>query len=227
MSPLDATKISFIMGFIVFVSSHRVTAPQYGEGRNISISRLRYSANHNAPDSWPIRARLASQNDELCKNQPVSERQRSNNNVQYVKINVFLNFKPHKHITPNTQNNLLFSSVIWPPLIKGLDVLILPWWDRRWQKWPIPRVQSVLRNRRCMTDPESQREVLRPADSPLRRPRTDAVHHWSKCWSAERVTGWAPKLKHGTSALTQCISISQTQARLGFKEPEGHMQKWA
>ncbi len=46
------------MGFIVLVSSRRDTASQYGEGRNISISRLRYSANHNAPDSWPIRARL-------------------------------------------------------------------------------------------------------------------------------------------------------------------------
>ncbi len=56
------------MGFIVFVSSHRDKASQYGKGRNISISRLRYSANHNTLDSWPIRARLASQNDELCKN---------------------------------------------------------------------------------------------------------------------------------------------------------------
>ncbi len=62
------------MGFIVFVSSRRDTASQYGEGRNISITRLRYSANHNALDSWPIRAHLASQNDELCKNQHVSER---------------------------------------------------------------------------------------------------------------------------------------------------------
>ncbi len=62
------------MGFIVLVSSRRDTASQYGEGRNISISRLRYSANHNAPDIWPIRARLASQNDELCNNQRVSER---------------------------------------------------------------------------------------------------------------------------------------------------------
>ncbi len=44
-----------------FASQH--IASQYGEGRNISISRLRYSANHNASDSWPIRARIASQND--------------------------------------------------------------------------------------------------------------------------------------------------------------------
>ncbi len=33
------------MGFIVFVSSRQDTASQYGKGRNISISRLRYSAN--------------------------------------------------------------------------------------------------------------------------------------------------------------------------------------
>ncbi len=75
MSPLNATNASFIMCFIVFVSSRRDTASQYGKGRNISISRLRYSANHNALDSWPIRAHLASQNDELCKNRSVSERQ--------------------------------------------------------------------------------------------------------------------------------------------------------
>ncbi len=75
MSPLDATNASYIMGFIVFVSSHRDTASsQYGKGCNIYVSRLRYSANHNALDSWPIRARLASQNVELCKNQRVSER---------------------------------------------------------------------------------------------------------------------------------------------------------
>ncbi len=74
MSPLDATNALFIMGFIVFVSSRRDMASQYGKGPNISVSRLRYSANHNALDSWPIRARLASQNDELCKNQYISER---------------------------------------------------------------------------------------------------------------------------------------------------------
>ncbi len=74
MSPLDATNALFKMGFIVFVSSLRATASQYGEGRNISASRLRYWANHNALDSWPIRARFASQNDELCKNRCVSEK---------------------------------------------------------------------------------------------------------------------------------------------------------
>ncbi len=62
------------MGFIVFVSSLRDTASQYGKGRNSSVSRLRYSANHNALDSWPIKAHLASQKDELCKNWSVSER---------------------------------------------------------------------------------------------------------------------------------------------------------
>ncbi len=73
MSPLDAKNASFIMGFIVFVSSRQDTASQYGKGRNISVTRFRYSANHNALDSWPIRAHIASQNDELCKNRCVSE----------------------------------------------------------------------------------------------------------------------------------------------------------
>ncbi len=74
MSPLDATNASFVMGFVVFVSSHQDTASQYGEGRNITVTRLRYSANHNAPDNWPIRARITSQNDKLCKNVRVTER---------------------------------------------------------------------------------------------------------------------------------------------------------
>ncbi len=38
-------------GFYCFVSLCRDTASQYGEGRNISVSRLRHSANHNALDS--------------------------------------------------------------------------------------------------------------------------------------------------------------------------------
>ncbi len=88
MSPLDATNASFIMSFIVLVSSRRDTVSQHGKGHNSSVTRLRYSANHNALDSWPIRPCLASQNDELCKNRRVSER-RSNNNVQYVENNVF------------------------------------------------------------------------------------------------------------------------------------------
>ncbi len=72
MSPLDATNASFIMGFIVFVSSR--TASQYSKWHNISVTSLRYSANHNALDSWPIRACLASQNDELCENRCISEK---------------------------------------------------------------------------------------------------------------------------------------------------------
>ncbi len=47
--------------------SRRDTTSQYGKGHNISISRLKYSANHNALDSWPIRACLASQNNEFGK----------------------------------------------------------------------------------------------------------------------------------------------------------------
>ncbi len=40
---LITTNASFIVGFIVFVSSRRDTASQYGERHNISVSRLSYS----------------------------------------------------------------------------------------------------------------------------------------------------------------------------------------
>ncbi len=70
---LNETNALFIVGLIVLVSSCRDVASQHSKGRNFSVTRLRYSANHNALDSWPIRAHLASQNDELCKNQRVSE----------------------------------------------------------------------------------------------------------------------------------------------------------
>ncbi len=73
MSPPYATNTLF-MSFIVCVSSCRDTASQYDKGRNILVSRLRYSANHNALDSWPNRAHLASLNDELCKIWRVPER---------------------------------------------------------------------------------------------------------------------------------------------------------
>ncbi len=133
MSPLDATKASFIMGFIVFVSSHRDTAPQYGEERNVSVSRLRHSANHNGSlESWPIRARLTSQNDELSQNWPVSERQ-SNNNVQYVENNVFSNLKPHKHIELHQiHKTMFFLAASYDPFkaispAKKAIVLVLGW----------------------------------------------------------------------------------------------------
>ncbi len=102
MSPLAATYTSFLMGFIIFVSSCRDTASQYDEGRNISVSCLRYSANHNTLNSWPIRAHLASQNDEFCKNRHISER---NDDVQYEENNVVFFTLNNKHcITPNTRH---------------------------------------------------------------------------------------------------------------------------
>ncbi len=61
------------------------------------ITQLRFSANHNALDSWPIRAHLAFRNDELCKNQRVSERQ-GREKQQYVENYVFFNLKLRKHI---------------------------------------------------------------------------------------------------------------------------------
>ncbi len=74
MSPLDATKASFVMFhcFDLVAPGNAITI--YGEGHNISVTRLRYSAKHNALNSCPIRAHLTSQNDELCENRHVSER---------------------------------------------------------------------------------------------------------------------------------------------------------
>ncbi len=74
MSSLNATNASFIVGFIVLGSSRQDTASQHGKWRNISVTSLSYSANHNALDSWPIRAHLAFQNDELYKILRISER---------------------------------------------------------------------------------------------------------------------------------------------------------
>ncbi len=71
--PIGCNKCLVYNGFLLFLS-RRAKTWHHNTERNISVSHLRYSANHNALDRWPIRARLASQNDELCKNQHVSER---------------------------------------------------------------------------------------------------------------------------------------------------------
>ncbi len=110
MSPLDATDTSFIMAFIVFVSSRRDTASQYVKGHNISISRLRYSANDNALDSWPIRAGLASQNNELCKNRQISERGHRVATMMYSMWKT-LNRINTLHYTKYT-NNVIFCNII-------------------------------------------------------------------------------------------------------------------
>ncbi len=95
----------------VFVSSRRDTASQYGKGRNISIIRLRYSSNPNALDSWPIRAHLASQNDELCK-KSTHFRKAGHRGATVIysmwKIMCFLNLKPHKHIALHQIHKIMF-----------------------------------------------------------------------------------------------------------------------
>ncbi len=91
MSPLDPTNASFVMGFIVLVSSRRETPLQYGEGRNISVTRLRYSTNHNAliagqsENTLLLRTMSFVKIDMFLKGGAL----RSNNNVQYVENNVF------------------------------------------------------------------------------------------------------------------------------------------
>ncbi len=63
--PTGCNKCLVYNGFIVFVSSCQDTPSQYGKWRNISVTRL--SIRPITLDSWPIRAHLASHNDELCK----------------------------------------------------------------------------------------------------------------------------------------------------------------
>ncbi len=81
---------------------------KYGEGRNICVTRSRYSANHNALDSRPIRAHSATQNDELCKSNTLQKdgAERNENNV------VFFTIRKHIALLPNTQNNVIFSNII-------------------------------------------------------------------------------------------------------------------
>ncbi len=115
MSPLDATNASFIMGFIVLVSSCWDTASQHGKGCNIFVSRLRYSANHNALYSWPIRAELsASQNDELCK-KGFSFRKAEHRGATLMysmwKIMCLSYLKPHKHIGIHQIHKIMFQWV--------------------------------------------------------------------------------------------------------------------
>ncbi len=106
------------MGFIVFVSLRRDTASQYGEGRNNSVTRLRYSANHNAPDSWPIRACLTSQNDELFIKIDVLKARHRGATIMYSmwKIMCLLNLKPHKHIALHQIHKImLFLATSYDP----------------------------------------------------------------------------------------------------------------
>ncbi len=98
MSPLDAKKHLVYNGFYCFCVV--ACALQYGEGHNISISRLRYLAKHNALDIWPIRAHFASRNNELCKNMFVSERLDIEEH--------FFFLKPHKHIALHQIHKIMF-----------------------------------------------------------------------------------------------------------------------
>ncbi len=90
MSPLDAKNASFLMGFIVFVSLRWDTASQHGKGRDISVTRLRYSTNHNTLDSWSISVHLAFWNNELCKNFQKGGAYRNTIIVHYVENKSFL-----------------------------------------------------------------------------------------------------------------------------------------
>ncbi len=112
MSPLNATKALFIMGFIVLASSRRDTASQYGKGCNISATCLRYSANHNALDSYQsehtslLRMMSFVKIDAFQKGGTMHRR----TPIMYSmwKIICFLNLKLHKHIALNQIHKIMF-----------------------------------------------------------------------------------------------------------------------
>ncbi len=97
---------------------------KYGKGRNISIKHLRYSANHNALDSWPIRAHRGFQNDELCKKltrfRKAGQRGAT---IMYSMWNItcFFNLKPRKHIALHQIHKImLFLTTLFYPF-KRID----------------------------------------------------------------------------------------------------------
>ncbi len=106
--PTGCNKCLVYMGFIV-LSRH--TTSLYGEWHNIFVTRLRDSANQNALDSCPIRARLSSQNDELCKSQRAFRKaEHRGATVMYSmwKIMCLFNLKTHKHIALHQIQKIMF-----------------------------------------------------------------------------------------------------------------------
>jgi len=93
--------------FCLIVPGH---ASQYVKGRNISVTRLRYSANHIALDSWPIRAHLTFQRGSFVKIEVFQKAGHKGETIMYSiwKIMCFLNFKPHKHIALHQIHKIMF-----------------------------------------------------------------------------------------------------------------------
>ncbi len=119
MSPLDATNASFIMGFIVLVSSRRDT--HHNTVRGVTFLSHAWSIRPITTHWIAGQSEHASQNDELCKNwSSFRKAEQRGATIMYSmwKIMCFLNLEPRKHIALQqiTPNNVLFSNIIWPRL---------------------------------------------------------------------------------------------------------------
>ncbi len=100
-----------VFTFILKAESH-----DYGKGRYISDAAcgVRPITMHCA--SWPIRADSACREEGLCRKQCVWERRGIEDYTimhSIWKIMCFLNMTTYS-VTPNTQNNDLYKSLIWP-----------------------------------------------------------------------------------------------------------------
>ncbi len=89
---MQRKKTTFILAVVLLLPlpCHGDAVSKYDKRHNISVLS-RNLANHNTLDSWPIKERVASQNDELDAFQK-DRAERSNNNVRYVENKVV--FKP-------------------------------------------------------------------------------------------------------------------------------------
>ncbi len=89
---MQRKKTTFILAVVLLPPPpcHGDAVSKYDKRHNISVLS-RNLANHNTLDSWPIKERVASQNDELDAFQK-GRAERSNNNVRYVENKVV--FKP-------------------------------------------------------------------------------------------------------------------------------------
>ncbi len=98
-----------------------VCAAHFTEDRFLILGESSLQCEHY---EWPITThRIAGQSEHtsllrtmsFVKNWHVSERQRGNNNVQYVENNVFLNLEPRKQITLHQIHKIMFFSATYDP----------------------------------------------------------------------------------------------------------------
>ncbi len=97
---------------LLFLSRHA------GTWHHNTVRDVTFPAKHNALDIWPIRAHLASQNDEVCKKSAhfrKAEHRRATIMYSIWKIMRF-NLKPYKHIALHQIHKIvLFLAMSYDP----------------------------------------------------------------------------------------------------------------